>query len=215
MYDAMEERMGGRVYTYYFDQDRRYYGEFGPMRIPLSHGTLLNTSYGESLQELYSMDYLNTYRIAGGMINLPFAFYNSLISHNPREYDIAPDLLGNVNINFGHNITGIYQNSSENKVILRYNNTYMKNIYEEFDYVICSIPFSTLREIDIKPFFSNQKMQAIRELFYSDSFKAAFFCNRRFWEENTVYGNMNGGFCWLREMWRKYTDCRRIFWILL
>lgn len=320
LYDAMEDRIGGRVYTYYFDQDRRYYGEFGPMRIPLSHGTawhyinllhlntipitspfsnnfiyvhntrirrdrdennireylyplfnltdyekslswsvlsdyafnsvllsmapdirrellqilpvysseysvysdnsireilemrglsqdainliastdpltggLLNTSYDEALQELYSMDYLNTYRIAGGMVNLPFAFYNSLISCNPREYDIAPNLLGKVNINFGHNITGIYQDSSGSKVILRYNNTYMTNRYEEFDYVICAIPFSTLREIDIKPFFSNQKMQAIRELFYSDSFKAAFLCNRRFWEENTVYGKMNGG----------------------
>ncbi|WMC93483.1 flavin monoamine oxidase family protein [Kineothrix sp. MB12-C1] len=320
LYDAMEDRIGGRVYTYYFDRDRRYYGEFGPMRIPISHGTawhyinllhlntisitspfpnnfiyvhntrirrdpagdnitkylyplfnlteyekslpwpelndyafdsvllglppdirrellqilptyspeysfylnksireilemrglsqdainliastdpltggLLNTSYGEVLQELYSMDYLNTYRIEGGMINLPLAFYNSLISRNPSEYDIAPDLLGNVNINFGHNITGIYRNSSESKVILRYNNSYMTNIYEEFDYVICTIPFSTLREVDIRPFFRNQKMQAIRELFYTDSFKAAFFCNRRFWEEDTVYGRMNGG----------------------
>lgn len=320
LYDAMEDRIGGRVYTYYFDQSRRYYGEFGPMRIPMSHGTtwhyinllhldtisttspfsnnfiyvhntrirrdrdgnnitkylyplfnltayqesfpwselsdyafdsvllsltpdirrellqilpaysseysfylnnsireilemrglsqeainliastdsltggLLNTSYGESLQELYSMDFLNTYRIAGGMINLPCAFYNSLISHNPREYDIAPDLLGNVNIKLGHDITGIYQNSSDSKVILRYNNTHTTNMYEEFDYVICTIPFSTLREVDIKPFFSNQKMQAIRELFYSDSFKAAFYCNRRFWEENAAYGNMNGG----------------------
>lgn len=69
----------------------------------------------------------------------------------------------------------------------------MTNIYEEFDYVICTIPFSTLREVDIRPFFRNQKMQAIRELFYTDSFKAAFFCNRRFWEEDTVYGRMNGG----------------------
>lgn len=320
LYDAMEDRIGGRVYTYYFDRGKRYYGEFGPMRIPLSHGTtwhyinllhlntipitspfpnnfiyvhntrirrdrdgsnitkylyplfnltdyekslpwselsdyafdsvllslppdirkellqilpayspeysvylnnsirdilemrglsqdainliastdsltggLLNTSYGDSLQELYSMDFLNTYRIDGGMVNLPCAFYNSLISHRPKEYDIEPDLLGNVNINLGHNITGIYQNSSESKVILRYDSTYTTNMYEEFDYVICAIPFSTLREIDIKPFFSNQKMQAIRELFYSDSFKAAFFCNRRFWEEKKVYGNMNGG----------------------
>ena len=320
LYDAMEDHIGGRVYTYYFDKDRRYYGEFGPMRIPLSHGTtwhyinllnlntislsstfpnnfiyvhntrirrdrdgsnirrylyplfnltdfekslswselndyafnsvllsltpdirrellqilptysseytfylnnsireileirglsqdainliasvnsltggLLNTSYGETLQELYSMDYMYTYRIAGGMINLPIAFYNSLTSPNPREYDIASDLLGNVNINFGHNVTGIYQNLSNSKVILRYNNTYMTNIYEEFDYVICAIPFSTLRVIDIKPFFSNQKMQAIRELFYVDAYKAAFFCNRRFWEENGTYGNVNGG----------------------
>ena len=320
MYDASEDRIGGRVYTYYFDQDRRYYGEFGPMRIPLSHGTtwhyinlfhlntvsntstfpnnfiyvhntrirrdrdgnnirkylyplfnltdyekslswpelidyafnsvllsltpdirrellqilptysseylaysnnsirgilesrglsqdainliastdsltggLLNTSYGESLQELYSMDNMFPYRIVGGMINLPIAFYNSLISPNPREYDITSNLLGNVNIKFGHNITGIYQSSSNSKVILRYNSNYMTDIYEEFDYVICTIPFSTLREIDIKPFFGNQKMQAIRELFYPDSFKAAFFCNQRFWEEDATYGNMNGG----------------------
>lgn len=159
---------------------------------PLTGG-LLNTSYNASLQELYSMDYMNPYRIAGGMINIPFAFYNSLILHNPREYNISPDLLGNVNINLGHNVTGIYHNSTESKVILRYNSNYMTNRYEEFDYVICTIPFSTLREIDIKPFFSNQKMQAIRELFYSDSLKAAFFCNQRFWEENTAYGNINGG----------------------
>lgn len=39
LYDAMTDRIGGRVYTYYFDKGRRYYGEFGPMRIPLSHGT--------------------------------------------------------------------------------------------------------------------------------------------------------------------------------
>ncbi len=320
IYDAMEDRIGGRVYTYYFNQNRRYYGEFGPMRIPLSHGTtwhyinllrlntvpitspfpnnfiyvhntrirrdregkniteylyplfnlteyekslpwselddyafnsvllslspeirrellqilpvyspeysfytnnsireilesrglsqdainliasvdpltggLLNISYAESLQELYSLDFLNTYRIAGGMINLPLAFYHSLTSPNPREYDIAPEMLGKVNINFGHIITGIYQNSTDNKVILRYNNTSLKDVYEEFDYVICAIPFSTLRVIDIKPFFSNQKMQAIRELFYSDSLKAAFFCNQRFWEEDAAYGNMNGG----------------------
>ncbi|HIU77521.1 MAG TPA: FAD-dependent oxidoreductase [Candidatus Pelethocola excrementipullorum] len=320
LFDAMEDRIGGRVYTYYFDQDRRYYGEFGPMRIPLSHGTtwhyinlfdlntipmtspfsnnfiyvhntrirrdrdgsniteylyplfdlrqdekslswpelsdyafdsvlrslsadvrkellqilpsyspeysfyinnstrevlemrgfsqeainliasvdpmtgaMLNTSYGESLQELYSMDYLNTYRIDGGMINLPYAFYRSLISPNPREYDIASDLLGNVDIKLGHIITGIYQQSSKNKVILRYDSDYIKDAYQEFDYMICTIPFSTLREVDIEPFFTNQKMRAIEELFYPDSFKAAFLCNRRFWEENTIYGMMNGG----------------------
>lgn len=320
LYDATDDRLGGRVYTYYFDRSKHYYGEFGPMRIPLSHGTtwhyinllhlntismsspfpnnfiyvhntrirrerdgesitkylyplfnlseyekslpwpeltdyafdavllslnpdvrrellqilpeynseysfylnnsirgilemrglsqdainliastdpltggLLNTSYGEALQEIYSLDYLNTYRITGGMVNLPIAFYNSLISREPEEYDIAPDLLGNVKINLGHKVTGIFQNSSDDKVKLRYDNACMKDIDEEFDYVICAIPFSTLREVETIPFFQNQKMQAIRELFYSDSYKAAFFCNRRFWEEDTEYGKMNGG----------------------
>ena len=37
--EAEEERIGGRVYTYYFDADRRYYAEFGPMRVPVSHET--------------------------------------------------------------------------------------------------------------------------------------------------------------------------------
>ncbi|MDP4147241.1 MAG: NAD(P)-binding protein, partial [Bacillota bacterium] len=30
--DALEDRVGGRVYTYYFDKEKTLYGEFGPMR---------------------------------------------------------------------------------------------------------------------------------------------------------------------------------------
>ncbi len=320
VYDAMEERIGGRVYTYYFNNDTNYYGEFGPMRIPVTHGTtwhyinlfgldtlpltspfpnnfiyvhntrirrdregrnimkylyplfhltefessltwdelneyafdsalnglspdvrrelleilpryspeyeryinksnrqvlemlglsqdainliastdpltggLINTSYGETLHEIYSLDYLNTYRIAGGMVHLPLAFYRSLRSSKPKEYDIPGWLLGNVQIKSGHVITGIYQSPHYDKVIIKYDNTAARGITEEFDYVICAIPFTTLRNVDIKPFFTNQKMQAIRELFYSDSLKAAFFCTQRFWEENAYYGNINGG----------------------
>lgn len=65
---------------------------------------------------------------------------------------------------------------------------------EEFDYVICAIPFSLLRTIDINPFFCNQKMQAIRELNYYNALKSAFFCKDRFWEANTDYGRINGGY---------------------
>jgi monoamine oxidase len=68
-----------------------------------------------------------------------------------------------------------------------------RNGWKPFDYVICAIPFSTLREIEIKPFFSNQKMQAIRELNYVDAQKSLFLCSKRFWEEDREYGRMNGG----------------------
>lgn len=320
IFDALEDRMGGRVYTYYFDRDRQYYGEFGPMRIPISHettwhyinlfhlntvslsspnsnnfiyvhntrirrdpsgdnitkylypkfnlttaensvpwselneyafdsllnnispeirteifkilptyspeyehltrlsnrqvfemlglsqnaitliasvdpltGGLINTSYDETLQENYSLDFMNTYRIQGGMVNLPLAFYYSLISRNPLEYQLPNYLLGDVHFKYGHIVNGIYQSVRRNKVLLKYSSKSEKNMLDVFDYVICTIPFSTLREVDIKPFFNNQKMQAIRELNYSSSQKTAFFCNNRFWEDDAPFGNMNGG----------------------
>ncbi len=320
VFDALEDRIGGRVYTYHFDKNKPYYGEMGPMRIPVSHGTtwhyinqfnlitvpmfysdsnnilylrhkrvrrdteegflkenlykefaltqaeetvsmsalsdyayssilrslsadarkeilqilpsytreyttilnhsnrqifemlglsqdcitllagtntvtgsLLNNSYGETLGEVYSLDYKNLYRISGGMDTLPKAFYNSLTSKAPAEYGLHPEVLGSVTIKQGHVMTGIYNTSQQNSILLKYTTKNRKEIMEVFDYVICAIPFSTLREIDINPLFSNQKMQAIRELNYVDSLKASFLCNRRFWEEDAEYGRMNGG----------------------
>lgn len=321
IFDALEDRVGGRVYTYHFDKNKRYYGEMGPMRIPISHGTtwhyinqfnlitvpmyypdsnnmiflrnkgvrrdregtflkeimypefaltqaeqsvslnalsdyayssilrglpvevrkeffkilpsyskeytafinksnrqvlellglsqdgitllagvntlmggLLNTSYGETLGEVYSLDYDNLYRISGGMDMLPKAFYNSLTSKSPTEYGLHQEDLGPVTIKQGHIVTGIYNTSQQNSILLKYTTKNRKDIMEVFDYVICAIPFSTLREIDMNPLFSNQKMQAIRELNYVDALKASFLCNRRFWEEDMDYGRMNGGF---------------------
>lgn len=94
----------------------------------------------------------------------------------------------------GHIVTGIYQSDYRNKVVLKYTN--ILNATESadiFDYVICSIPFSALRNIEIKPLFSNMKMRAITEYHYVDSYKSLFLCNRRFWEKDTEYGNILGG----------------------
>ena len=40
IFEANKERIGGRVYTYYFDENNKYYGELGPMRIPVNHETV-------------------------------------------------------------------------------------------------------------------------------------------------------------------------------
>ena len=37
--EASDNRIGGRVYTYYFDTEGNYYGEFGAARVPASHET--------------------------------------------------------------------------------------------------------------------------------------------------------------------------------
>jgi monoamine oxidase len=39
IFEPNTERVGGRIYTYYFDRDKRFYGELGAMRIPVSHET--------------------------------------------------------------------------------------------------------------------------------------------------------------------------------
>jgi monoamine oxidase len=60
-------------------------------------GALLSVSYGEIAQDEYSLDFLNIYRIQGGNVNLPLAFYNSFASGNPPGYTNLPlPSIGNV-----------------------------------------------------------------------------------------------------------------------
>lgn len=159
-------------------------------------GALLNISYDEIIADEYTLDYRNIYTIEGGIVNLPYAFIQSFYSNNPPQYhNIPTSKLGTVHFQTGQTVTGIYQSPHDNKVILNYQDgTDFKNSTDVFDYVICTIPYSTLREIEIKPYFSNPKMQAILEFNYVDSQKTLFMCNQRFWEQDTDYGRITGGF---------------------
>lgn len=40
IFEMQENRIGGRVYTHYFDKDKKFHGELGDMRIPVSHETI-------------------------------------------------------------------------------------------------------------------------------------------------------------------------------
>lgn len=66
--EASDNRIGGRVYTYYFDPVGRNYGEFGAARIPISHET---TWY-----------YINMFGL--DMISLSGLRNNFLYVHNTR-----------------------------------------------------------------------------------------------------------------------------------
>lgn len=317
IFEASAERIGGRVYTYYFDKEKKLYGELGPMRIPVNHETVwhyinlfkLNTrpfyqtdpntfiylhqtrvrndAYGENvkkyiyptydltpmerktawqelgyygieapllkappssraeiikIKETYSKqllywDSLNTrqmfesrnlsqgainllsnlfpiggeflynnyvdfvqeyfpvnfwfmYEINGGLINLPLAFHNSFISNSPEAYypDIPVQQLGKVKWRPGNSVKGIYRRDN-NSVTLSYQNNISQDLqYEDFDYIICAIPFSVLRTMDINPMFSSTKMQAIKEVNYGNAQKTILNCNRRFWEEQGIFG---------------------------
>lgn len=319
VFDALEDRVGGRVYTYYFDENKKLYGELGPIRIPVSHettwhyinlfgldtdpfiqsnpntfvyvnetrarnnpnsikekiypkydlsarerntpwpelyeyalhffmnrlpreirseilkilpvynpyysnlinisirqnlellglspdainmiasidaltGSLLDLSYNEVLQDDYPENFSYLYRISGGNVKLPIAFYKSLTSKSPKEYNISEGKLGKVTWKGGNWVLEIHRAENGKKVALKYqNNSITGGITETFDYVICAIPFTTLSTMDIAPLFSNRKMQAIREINYVDGQRTLLLCSRRFWEEDADYGRINGG----------------------
>lgn len=156
-------------------------------------GALINQSHDQMMSGLYSLDFLNMYRIKGGMVLLPIAFYKSLTDPNPREYSLSSDLLGKTDIKLGNIVSGISKSLYTDKITLSYTNLNGDKLMESFDYIICAIPYPTLREIEVTPYFSNQKMQAIKELHYTDAQKTSVLFLKRFWEENAPYGRINGG----------------------
>lgn len=322
IYESQENRIGGRIYTYYFDEEKKFYGEFGAMRIPASHETTwhyINTfglktrpfiqnnentfiyirnkrarndsqgksvmeniypefkltpierktpwqkligdalasnlskinseirkellqirkeyspvikylgslrirevlekmglsqgaielisgvapflgsfyynSYSENLIEEYTVDYAYRYEIVGGMINFPLSFYYSLLSERPKEYlNIRETDLGKITWENGKTVTGIFREDKSNNVILEYKNQKSLEILRQgFDFVICAIPFSSLRNVGVYPMFSNEKMQAIKEVFYTSAQKTVFMCKERFWEKGNKSERIVGG----------------------
>ena len=315
--EASEERIGGRVYTHYFDKDKKYYGELGAMRIPVNHetvwhyinlfnlktrpfyqtdpnafiylhqtrvrndpfgknvmkdiyptyeltpwerrtpwqelgyygieapilkappsvraeiiqvkatyssellfwdslstrqmfehrklsqgainllsnlfpigGEFLYNGYVDFVQEYFPVNFWFMYEINGGLVNLPKAFHKSFTTLTPEEYypDIPTKLLGNITWKAGNTVKGIYHRGN-NVVTLSYKSNNLQDIqHEDFDYVVCAIPFSILRTMDIKPMFSSIKMQAIKEVNYGNAQKTILNCNKRFWEVQGIYG---------------------------
>lgn len=323
LFEAEEKRIGGRVYTYYFDQSKHLYGELGAMRIPVSHETVwhyinhfkissrpfvqanenafiylkdtrvrndaegknvmkyiypkfnlteserrtpwqqlayyglespllpanpeqrsellqvkptyndfnlywdsqsnrtmmeslglsqaainlisnlsplagqnLYNSYIDIAQANYPANLSYLYEIPGGTSTIPYSMYNSLVNQNPaKDYPGIPSrFLGKIDVKNGNWVTGIHRNNKTGKVILAYGNKSVTNTqYETFEYVICAIPFSTLRTVDINPLFSDLKMQAIKEVNYIPAQKTLMLCNRRFWEEGGPEEQIIGG----------------------
>jgi monoamine oxidase len=56
------------------------------------------------------------------------------------------------------------------------------------DYMVCTIPFSVLRHIEVFPPFSEQKQDAINRLSYASVSRVFFQCRRRFWIDEGLSG---------------------------
>ena len=114
-------------------------------------GVFYYNSYYENLQEEYTVDYAYRYEIVGGTVNLPLSFYSSLMSKKPKEYaNIRGEDLGKVDWKNGRTVTGIYKGKENNKVTLKYKKEKSSETFKQtFDFVICAIPFSSLRNVDM------------------------------------------------------------------
>lgn len=154
-------------------------------------GRFLYNNYLDFVQEYFPANFTYMYEITGGMVKLPEAFHHSFVSRSPGKYypGIPENMLGSVIWKNGCAVSGIYLDPDTARVTLAYSE--MDNGRHglcQFDYVICTIPFSVLRVLDIQPLFSSAKMQAIREVTYSPAQKTLFRCSRRFWEEQGIFG---------------------------
>lgn len=153
-------------------------------------GALTNNSYETTLSHEYTMDFANLYGIEGGMAKLPFAFYKSLTSKDPGEYGGIPrESLGQVTWMGGAYVTGMHKSDRDGRLILGYRRGAGNKVtYDSFDYGICAVPMSILREAEIRPHFSGEKMNAINRIRYVDAQKTLYLCKERFWEKQGIKG---------------------------
>lgn len=154
---------------------------------PLLEGNLYS-SFIDFIQESYPADVSYLYMIPSGMVNFAAAFYQSFFSDRPYP-DISPALIGNVTYKAGCLIDGIFLNDGGSEVTLRYEALQTRETAaESFDYIVCAIPFSTLRNVEVRPQFSDNKMRAIQEVNYTPSQKTLLLCSERFWEKQGIVG---------------------------
>jgi len=130
----------------------------------------LYNAFVEVLREELGGAYVDMVEIAGGMDQLPDSFYREL----RRE------------IWLGAEVFAIDQDPGSVTVHYR---TGAGRFTVTGDYLICTIPFSVLRHVEVLTPFSREKQRAIRQLNYHASTKILFQVRDRIWEtEDGILG---------------------------
>jgi monoamine oxidase len=158
------------------DLDRLSLGEFLRLRAGYDATELIGTSTSlESffdrattmlLREAIADPGEMLYEIVGGMDQLPTK--------------LGEKIRGPIDLNT--QVTGIHKKDDDGKIDITILKKGSLPSVETCDFVICTLPFTILRRINITPAFSSKKMQAIRNLGYSSSAKVLLHCSQRFWE---------------------------------
>jgi monoamine oxidase len=104
--------------------------------------------------------------LEGGMSQLPDALYDKVKKH----------------VTFGLEVVRIKRLENSVEVTTRTTDKKAKTVTKTYDFVLCTIPFSVMRRIDLEN-LSYGKMCAIRGMTYANSTKVALDCKERFWQK--------------------------------
>jgi len=88
-------------------------------------------------------------------------------------------------IHYGAPVVRIEQSEAEVRAVFLQGDTHRT---VTADYLICTIPFTVLRDVEVQPPFSPAKQRAIAELEYSTITRIYLQCRRRYWEDRGEVG---------------------------
>jgi len=91
----------------------------------------------------------------------------------------------------GCEVTGLYQDKQRGRVraVYRAGNDVAS---EEGDFLLCTVPFPILAQLQVDPPFSHEKQRAIVEMGYDSGTKVALLTKNRFWEKKDgIYGGVS------------------------
>ncbi len=125
----------------------------------------MGASVVEQLREIVGRAFEDMQEIAGGMDQLPRAFYGRLAGR----------------VRFGAHVHAVEQDEASVTVHFR---TRAGEFSETGQHAICTLPFGLLRHLDFSPALSLGKYRAIRGLNYNPSTKILLQFRRRFWEQD-------------------------------
>ncbi|MDK2807555.1 MAG: monoamine oxidase [Clostridiales bacterium] len=148
-------------------------------------GETLYRSYFESLQETYTVDSAYRYEIEGGMEKLPQSFYKFLKERAKEGKRIR--------FKMGCRVDKIIRKENKQLLLSYQKERGRERVWEAFDFVLCTIPFSSLRNVQIDSVLSAGKIQAIREVSYISAQKSLLLCKERFWERGGSEQRIVGG----------------------
>ena len=123
----------------------------------------INNAVVEEFREDFGRAFEDMQEIAGGMDNLPNAFYREIGDR----------------VRFGAEVHAIDQDPDSVTVHFK---TEAGRYSVTGDYAIVTLPFSVLRQVEVLTPFSREKQRAIRQLNYSASTKILFQVRERIWE---------------------------------
>lgn len=149
-----------------YSQDAREY-----LAVLLGNEQYMQTALTEHLREEILGTWSGSFdEIVGGTDTLPSAFAGALQT-KPRMGAKVVRIEQDV-----HGVTAVYQRSG-------------KTEHERGDFLLCTLPFSVMENLELQPALSPGKQRAIRELNYDSSAKTLAVTRERFWEsKDGIYG---------------------------